>query len=173
MGRRRPVSYGKSFNFLYLCRMRYRHPGRSRFFGGAFIFHSASFSRPSRNRRHRRRAQRYCHHGNRTGTRGSVAIGIRALWVDSQHKPEITLNQLCNEESQSSLMEGVVSLAVQGTRAVVVSMADMSFSFVNVRRARDTAGAFLRNALAKQNFPFHLPNLPQYFSLSGPSLTII
>jgi hypothetical protein len=44
---------------------------------------------------------------------------------------------------------------------------------VNVRRARDTAGAFLRNALAKQNFPFHLPNLPQYFSLFGPSLTII
>jgi hypothetical protein len=55
-------------------------------------------------------------------------------------------------ESQSSLMEGVVSLAVQGTRAVVVSMADMSFSFVNVRRARDAAGAFLRNALRKAEF---------------------
>jgi len=49
----------------------------------------------------------------------------------------------------------------------------MSFSFVNMRRARDAAGAFLGNVLAKQNFPFHLPNLPQYFSLSRPSLTII
>jgi hypothetical protein len=46
LGRRRPLSYGKSFNFLLLCRMRHRHPGRSRFFGGAFIFHSANFSPP-------------------------------------------------------------------------------------------------------------------------------
>ena len=32
---------------------------------------------------------------------------------------------------------------------------------------------FLRNVLPKQNFPFHLPNFPQYFSLSRPGLTIM
>jgi hypothetical protein len=58
-------------------------------------------------------------------------------------------------ESQSSLMEGAVSLAVQDIRAGSVSMADMMFSFVNLRRARDAARAFLPRARVKQNFLFH------------------